>query len=38
MIKKNLTDLHGKTVETGVKPCLERLGRVLTIYTVPPVL
>ena len=33
-----MTDLHGKTVETGLKPCQERLGGVLTIYTVPPVL
>lgn len=28
MIKKNMTDLHGKTVETGLKPCLERLGEI----------
>ena len=32
-----MTDLHGKTVEAGLKPCLQRLGGVLTIYTVPPV-
>ena len=26
-----MTDLHGKTVEAGLKPCLQRLGGVLTI-------
>ena len=33
-----MTNLHGKTVEAGLKPCLQRLGGVLTTYTVPPVL